>query len=103
MEEEVILCFKLVYMPVVLANQRVNGGDFLSVAIPLMDELRRQSPDEVSLKKAARIIVLEFNRLLDSKLSSSEIDNLVGLIYNPGEVTRMMAAKVADEFAKKTW
>lgn len=36
MEEEVKMLFQLAYYPVMYANQRLNGGDFLNVAIPLM-------------------------------------------------------------------
>lgn len=51
MEEEVKILFQLAYHPVMYANQRLNGGDFLSVAIPLMDALREQIDDEAKLKK----------------------------------------------------
>ena len=61
MEEEVKMLFQLAYHPVMYANQRLNGGDFLSVSIPLMDALREQTDDEDKLKKAAHIMVAEFN------------------------------------------
>lgn len=32
MEEEVKMLFQLAYHPVMYANQRLNGGDFLSVS-----------------------------------------------------------------------
>lgn len=51
MEEEVKMLFQLAYHPVMYANQRLNGGDFLSVSIPLMDALREQTDDEDKLKK----------------------------------------------------
>lgn len=101
MEEEVKMVFQLMYLPVAQANQRLNGGDFISVAIPLMDELRRQNPNEVLLKKAARIMVMEFNNLLNPKMPVHQIDELVNLIYKPGEMTRMMATQIAEEFARK--
>lgn len=50
MEEEVKMLFQLAYHPVMYTNQRLNGGDFLSVAIPLMDVLREQIDDEAKLK-----------------------------------------------------
>lgn len=46
MEENVKMLFQLAYHPVMYANQRLNGGDFLSVAIPLMDALREKTDDE---------------------------------------------------------
>lgn len=56
----------MVYLPVAYANKRLNDCDFLSVAVPLIN-LRKQLKNEELLKKAARIIVLESNYMLNSK------------------------------------
>ena len=100
MEEEVKSLFKLAYYPIMYANQRLNGGDFLSVAIPLMDAMKERTSDEIVLKKAARIIVLEFNDLLSPKMSVQEIDNLIQLVYKPGTMTRAVAKQISDEFIR---
>lgn len=101
MEEEVKMLFQLAYYPVMQANQRLNGGDFLSVAIPLIDALKNQMNDEAKLKKAARIMVLEFNSMLNPKMDVHQIDDFINTIYNPGAMTRAMAKQIADEFASK--
>lgn len=95
------MLFQLAYHPVMYANHRLNGGDFLSVAIPLMDALRGQIDDEAKLKKAARIMVLEFNSMLNPKMDVHQIDNLVNTIYKPGAMTRAMAKQIADEFVRR--
>lgn len=101
MDEEVKLLFQMAYLPVAHANQRLNGGDFLSVAIPLMDELRKQNPNEVLLKRAARTIVLEFDNMLNPQMSVNQIDEFIQMVYSPGQLTRMMAEKIAKDFARK--
>lgn len=101
MEEEVKMLFQLAYHPVMYANQRLNGGDFLSVAIPLMDALREQTDDEDKLKKAAHIMVLEFNSLLNPKMDVHQIDDLINTIYKSGVMTRAIAKQIADEFARR--
>ena len=100
MEEEVKMLFQMAYFPVMNANQRLNGGDFISVAIPLMDALRHQINDEAKLKKAARIMVLEFNDMLNPKMDVHQIDDVINTIYKPGAITRAMAKQIADEFAR---
>lgn len=101
MEEEVKMLFELAYYPVMYANQRLNGGDFLSVAIPLMDTLREQIDDETMLKKAARIMVLEFNSMLNPQMDVHQINDLINTIYKPGAMTRAIAKHIADEFVRK--
>lgn len=101
MDKEIKMLFELAYYPVMYANQRLNGGDFLSVAIPLMDALRQQINDENKLKRAARQLVLEFNNLLTPKMSVSQIDDTINMIYNPSDLTRAMAKYIADENVKK--
>lgn len=98
MEEEVKMLFNMAYIPVMYANNRLNGGDFISVAIPLMDGLRKEITDEILLKKAAKILVLEFNNLLNPKMSVQQMEDTIQMIYNPGPVTRAMAKQIADEF-----
>lgn len=98
MEEEVKMLFDLAYKPVMYANQRLNGGDFISVAIPIVDALRKQISDDSKLKKAAEIMVSEFNEMLNPKMSVQQIDDVIQLIYNPGPVTRAIAKHIADEF-----
>ncbi len=100
MEEEIKMLFQLAYLSVATANQRLNGGDFLSVAVPLMDELRKQNNNETFLRKAARIMVEEFNNLLNPKLPAHELENMIETIYNPGPMTRALAKQIADEFVK---
>lgn len=56
----------MVYLPVAYANKRLNGGDFLSVAVPLMDNLRKQLKNEEFLKEAARIL---FHVIVTANLS----------------------------------
>lgn len=101
MEEEVKMLFQLAYYPVMYANQRLNGGDFLSVAIPLMDTLREQIDDEAKLKKAARIMVLEFNSMLNPQMDVHQINDLINTIYKPGAMTRALAKQIADEFTRR--
>lgn len=101
MEEEVKMLFQLAYDPVMYANQRLNGGDFLSVAIPLMDALREQIDDEAKLKKAARIMVLEFNSMLNPQMDVHQINDLINTIYKPGAMTRALAKQIADEFTRR--
>lgn len=101
MEEEVKMLFQLAYYPVMYANQRLNGGDFLSVAIPLMDALREQIDDEAKLKKAARIMVLEFNSMLNPQMDVHQINDLINTIYKPGVMTRALAKQIADEFTRR--
>ncbi|WP_304317520.1 hypothetical protein [Phocaeicola plebeius] len=101
MEEEVKMLFQLAYYPVMYANQRLNGGDFLSVAIPLMDALREQIDDEAKLKKAARIMVLEFNSMLNPQMDVHQINDLINTIYKPGAMTRALAKQIADEFTRR--
>lgn len=98
MEEEVKMLFHMAYTPVMYANNRLNGGDFISVAIPLMDELKKEISSEASQKKAAKIMVLEFNNLLNPQMDVHQIDDLIKLIYNPGALTRKIAAQIANEF-----
>lgn len=101
MEEEIKMLFNMAYTPVMYANNRLNGGDFISVAIPLMDELRKQISDEVLLKKAAQILVLEFNDLLSPQMDVHQIEDLIQTIYNPGPMTRAFAKQIADDFVRK--
>lgn len=101
MEEEVKILFQLAYHPVMYANQRLNGGDFLSVAIPLMDAIREQIHDEDQLKKAARIIVLEFNGMLNPQMDVHQIEDVINMIYKPSDLMRAMAKQIADEFASR--
>lgn len=100
MENEVKMLFELAYMPVAYANKRFNGGDFISVAIPLMDGLRKQISDDAQLRKAAQVLVLEFNNLLNPKMDLHQIEDLIQSIYNPGPMTRAIAAQIADEFIR---
>jgi hypothetical protein len=100
MEEEVKMIFELAYYPVMYANNRLNGGDFVSVAIPIMDALRQQLNDETKLKKAARILVLEFNNLLNPQMDVHQIDEMINTIYKPGTITRALAAQIAEEFVR---
>lgn len=101
MEENVKMLFQLAYHPVMYANQRLNGGDFLSVAIPLMDALREKTDDEAILKNAARIMVLEFNSMLSPKMDVHQIDDFINAIYKPSAMTRAIAKQIADEFAHR--
>lgn len=101
MEEEIKMLFQLAYYPVMYANNRLNGGDFLSVAIPLMDALREQTTDDDKLKKAARIMVLEFNNLLNPKMSVKQIDDTIKMVYEPGPMTRALSKQIAEEFASR--
>lgn len=100
MEQEIKMLFEMAYYPVMYANKRLNGGDFISVAIPVMDALRQQNNDEATLRKAAKIMVLEFNNLLNPKMDVHQIDDTIEMIYNPGPMTRAMAKKIADEFVQ---
>lgn len=100
MEEEIKMLFNMAYTPVMYANNRLNGGDFIGVAIPLMDELRKQISDEVLLKKAAPILVLEFNNLLSPQMDVHQIEDLIQTIYNPGLMTRAFAKQIADDFVR---
>lgn len=98
MEQDVKLLFELAYHPVMYANNRLNGGDFISVAIPIIDALRKQGYNETDLKKAARIMVMEFNNLLDPKMSGHQIEETVKMVYEPGPITRVLAKQIADNF-----
>lgn len=101
MEEEIKMLFNMAYIPVMYANNRLNGGDFISVAIPLMDELREQISDETLIKKSAKILVLEFNNLLNPQMDVHQIEELIQTIYNPGPMTRAFAKQIADDFVRK--
>lgn len=101
MEEEIKTLFQMAYFPIMHANQRLNGGDFLSVAIPLIDAIRARTNDEVKVKKAARIIVLEFNNMLNPKMDVQQIDEIINTIYKPGVMTRAIAKQIADEFVRR--
>lgn len=100
-EEEIKLLFDLAYTPIMLTNKRVNGGDFLSIAVPIMDALRSKGCDEIFLKKSARILVTEFNNLLSPQLDIEAINDLVETIYMPNDFTRHIAKSIADEFISK--
>lgn len=101
MNQEIKTLFMMAYYPIMYANNRLNGGDFLSVAIPIMDDIKQRLSDEKDIKNAARIIVLEFNNLLNPKMSVQQIDELVQTILNPGPITRATAKQIADEFVRK--
>mgnify|MGYP003294207162 FL=1 len=101
MEEEIKMLFNMAYIPVMYANNRLNGGDFISVAIPLMDGLREQISDETLIKKSAKILVLEFNNLLNPQMDVHQIEELIQTIYNPGPMTRAFAKQIADDFVRK--
>jgi hypothetical protein len=102
MDEEIKMLFQMAYLPVAYANQRYNGGDFLSVAIPLVDECRRQKPnDEALIKRACRTMVLTFNDMLNPKMPLDQINEFVEMIYKPGPITRAAAAQIAAQFAAK--
>ena len=100
MDEEVKMIFELAYLPVMHANQRLNGGDFLSVAIPIMDALRKEISNEAILRKAAKTMVLAFNEMLNPKMSEQRINEGIQLVYNPDPKTRAIAKMIADEFAR---
>jgi hypothetical protein len=52
-------------------------------------------------KKAAKILVLEFNNLLSPQMDVHQIEDLIQTIYNPGPMTRAFAKQIADDFVRK--
>lgn len=91
MDPEVKMAFELAYLPIVHKRQRLNGGDFLGVAIKLMDEFRKQVSDEKILKTAAETMVLTFNSMLDPQMPIDQITSFIDSVYKPGPLTRQVA------------
>ena len=80
MNDEVEILFEMAYMPIALERKRYNGGDFLEVAVKLLDELRKRTNSSEEIKRAASTMVNCFNNLLNPKLSYQECNGMVNLL-----------------------
>ena len=97
MDEEIKIAFELAYLPVAHARNRLNGQDFIGVAVPIMDYVRSQTTDSAKIRKAAKTMVLVFNDMLNPKLPNEECENMVDLLCNNGELIRMIAKRNQEE------
>lgn len=96
--DELKMLFELSYMPVAQVMQRLNGKDFIGVAVPLLDSIRKQTSDPNRIKDAAQMFVYCFNEMLDPKLSYTEMNDMVKLLVNNGPLVRQAAEEALAEF-----
>ena len=89
-EQEVEMAFELAYTPVTLVKRRLNGQDFLEVAVPLLDQIRDQFGDNSQeVEIAARTMVYAFNDKLNPKLAKDDLDSMIRLLVNNGPLVQM--------------
>ena len=69
--DELKMLFQMAYVPVSQVMQRLNGKDFIGVAVPLMDSIRKETSDPRRIKEAAQVFVYSFNDMLNPKLTAS--------------------------------
>lgn len=96
--DEIKVAFELAYLPVAQIRQRLNGEDFIGVAVPLLDYVRDQKSDSATIRKAARTMVSAFNDMLNPKLPDNECENMVELLCANGPMIRMIAKRNQEEF-----
>lgn len=96
--EELKMLFQMSYVPVAKVMQRLNGKDFIGVAVPLLDSIRKQTSDPNRIKDAAQMFVYCFNEMLDPKLSFSDMNDMVSLLVNNGPLVRKTAEEALEEF-----
>lgn len=96
--DEIKIAFELAYIPIAQMRQRLNGQDFLGVAVPLLDSVREQiGDDEDIIRKAAQTMVSSFNEMLNPKLSLQNQEEMVDLLVNNGSLTRAVANQNIEE------
>ena len=78
--EEAKLAFNLLYMPVAIAKNRLNGEDFIKVAIDIMKEAKRNKVSETDKEIIAKTLVSEFNSKLNPKMDDSMDKHLVNIL-----------------------
>ena len=88
----------MAYVPVAQVMQRLNGKDFIGVAVPLLDSIRKETSDPNRIKEAAQMFVYSFNQMLDPKLPFSELNDMVTLLVNNGPLVRKIADEALVEF-----
>lgn len=98
MNNEIANAFRMAYLPVAQKRNRLNGEDFIGVAVPIMDYVRKQTSSPADIKKAARTMVLTFNDWLNPKLTIDQIEDWIDLLVENGPLTRQIAKENADEF-----
>lgn len=98
MNNEIANAFRMAYLPVAQKRNRLNGEDFIGVAVPIMDSVRKQTSSPADIKKAARTMVLTFNDWLNPKLTIDQIEDWIDLLVENGPLTRQIAKENADEF-----
>ncbi len=80
-EEDIKSIFNIKFTTVIMYKQEFNGKDFLNIAIPIINNLRKKLND-TEIEKAARIIVMEFNSRLDIGLSLEQIKLFINILVN---------------------
>jgi len=96
--DELKMLFQMAYVPVSQVMQRLNGKDFIGVAVPLMDSIRKETSDPRRIKEAAQVFVYSFNDMLNPKLSYSDMNDMVSLLINNGPFVRKAAEEALEEF-----
>jgi RecG-like helicase len=64
--------FEILYMPMAIMKQRLNGQDFLEVAIEIMREAKRNNVFEEHKYLIATTLVNEFNKKLNPKMTEEQ-------------------------------
>ena len=64
--------FEILYMPMAIMKQRLNGQDFLEVAIEIMREAKRNNVFEEHKYLIATTLVNEFNKKLNPRMTEEQ-------------------------------
>ena len=96
--EELKMLFEMAYVPVAQVMQRLNGKDFIGVAVPLLDSIRKETSDPRRIKEAAQMFVYCFNDMLNPKLPFEQLNDMVTLLVNNGPFVRKAAEEALEEF-----
>jgi len=88
MNDAVKLLFEMAYLPVAQTKNRYNGGDFLKVAVELLDDIRKNTNSTNEIKDAATTMVYCFNDLLNPKLTAQECDGMINLLVENNPMIR---------------
>lgn len=81
------MAFKLLYMPVAIKNNRLNGQDFLKVAIEIMKEADRNRIPEADKEIIAKTLISEFNNKLNPKMDESMDKYLINILTGKSTIS----------------
>lgn len=98
MDQEIKVAFEMAYLPVAQLRQRLNGQDFIGVAVPIMDCVRNQTSGGKKIREAAKTMVYSFNDLLNPKLPHDQLENMVNILVKNGPMVRLIAQQNQAEY-----